>query len=109
MDDDFNTPQALAALFDLARDINRAEEEGTKVDKAREILRELGGVLGLTFKESGVSAGDAAPFIELMIATRDDLRKARQFQLADDIRHKLEGLGITLEDTPTGTVWKKKR
>jgi cysteinyl-tRNA synthetase len=109
MDDDFNTPQAIAALFDLARDINRAEEEGTKADKAREMLRELGGVLGLTFKESVESAGDAAPYIELLIATRNDLRKARQFELADDIRNKLEGLGITLEDTPTGTVWKKKR
>jgi cysteinyl-tRNA synthetase len=109
MDDDFNTPQALAALFDLARDINRAEEEGTKADKARETLRELGGVLGLTFKEPVESAGDAAPYIELLIATRNDLRKARQFQLADDIRRNLEGLEITLEDTPTGTVWKKKR
>ena len=50
MDDDFNTPQAIASLFDLARDINRAEEAGMNAGKARQTLRELGGVLGLTFK-----------------------------------------------------------
>jgi len=51
MDDDFNTAQALAALFDLARDINRYESEGIKAGEAREALMELGGVLGLTFQE----------------------------------------------------------
>jgi cysteinyl-tRNA synthetase len=110
MDDDFNTPQALAALFDLVRDINKAEETALDTSKARETLRELGGVLGLTFKapeEAG--AGDAAPFVELLIATRNDLREAKQFQLADEIRHKLLELGIVLEDTPAGTVWKRKR
>jgi cysteinyl-tRNA synthetase len=51
MDDDFNTPQAIAILFDLARDINKAEENNIDASKAREMLKELGGVLGLTFKE----------------------------------------------------------
>jgi cysteinyl-tRNA synthetase len=110
MDDDFNTPQALAALFDLARDINRDEEAGRDVAQARETLRELGGVLGLTFKEpEEFGAGNAAPFIELLISIRNDMRKAKQFQLADEIRNKLLELGIALEDTPTGTVWKIKR
>ncbi len=109
MDDDFNTPQAIATLFDLARDINKVEETGTDVAKARQTLRELGGVLGLTFKESEEQAGDAAPFIELLISTRNNLRKAKHFQLADEIRNKLLELEITLEDTATGTVWKRKR
>ncbi len=109
MDDDFNTPQAIAALFDLARDINKAEETGMDAVKARETLKELGSVLGLTFKAADTGAGDAAPFIELLIATRNDLRKARQFQLADGLRNKLTEMGIILEDTATGTVWKKKR
>jgi len=109
MDDDFNTPQAIAALFDLARDINKAEETGADASEARRTMKELGSVLGLTFKAADSGAGDAAPFIELLIATRNDLRKARQFGLADGLRNKLLEMGIILEDTATGTVWKKKR
>ena len=137
MDDDFNTPQALASLFDLARDVNRAEEEGMNVPKGRETLKELGGLLGLNFKEkeelpldveslkklaasiyeksraAGVSTG-AVPdnitgIMALLISIRKELRKAKQFQLADEIRNGLSEIGITLEDTPQGTVWKRKR
>jgi len=109
MDDDFNTPQALATLFDLARDINRAGEAGFKAVEARETLKELAGILGLTLKEPGMPLLDAEPFIDLLISTRDQLREAKQWQLADDIRAKLAELGIALEDTPKGTVWKYKR
>jgi cysteinyl-tRNA synthetase len=110
MDDDFNTPQAIAALFDLSRDINKADETGMDAGKARETLKELGGVLGLSFKAPGEqSSGDITPFVELLISTRNGLRKAKQFQLADDIRNKLVELGVTLEDTAQGTTWKLKR
>ena len=136
MDDDFNTPQAIAALFDLARDINRAEEEGMNAGKARETLKELGGILGLTFegkaeatidieplkklasainqkaKTAGVSAGAVADDIETIMASlismRKELRKAKQFNLADEIRDGLSAIGIALEDTAQGTVWKRK-
>ncbi len=110
MDDDFNTAQALAALFDLARDINRLCDEGYDIKTEQRLLTELGGVMGLTFKpRETVPLGAAEPFIELLISTRRDLRQAKQWQLADDIRKKLEELGIVLEDTPKGTVWKRKR
>jgi cysteinyl-tRNA synthetase len=140
MDDDFNTPQAIAVLFDLTRDINSAEGAGMNDSKGRQTLRELGGVLGLTFKESaeepldaellrqlansisgqivnkdikkGMKLGepiDATAIIEWLITTRNYLRKAKQFQLADEIRKKLLELSIVLEDTPSGTVWKKRR
>jgi cysteinyl-tRNA synthetase len=109
MDDDFNTPQALAILFDLARDINRAGETGTDTSDARHALKELAGVLGLTLQETEKTFKDAAPFIELLLKTRKKLRDARQFQLADEIRTTLLKMGLTLEDTPTGTIWKRKK
>ncbi len=105
MDDDFNTAQALAALFDLAREINRA---GAARDAAagRERLRDLAGVLGLTLRGPDDTAANAAPFIDLLVETRAGLRQARQFELADQIRDRLVGLGVTLEDGPKGTRWK---
>jgi cysteinyl-tRNA synthetase len=137
MDDDFNTPQAIAALFDLARDINSAETTGMPAGNAREMLQELGAVLGLTFKEQEATAIDTEPLkklwatidkqtmaagvgidktpddaesiINTLISMRNELRKIKQFKLADDIRNGLVGTGITLEDTPTGTIWKRKR
>jgi len=109
MDDDFNTPQAIAALFDLARDINRGETEGLNVTQALEAFKELANVLGFTLKAPEKLSPDAAPFIDLLIATRNRLREARQWQLADEIRSKLSELGVVLEDTSKGTVWKYKR
>jgi cysteinyl-tRNA synthetase len=109
MDDDFSSPQAIAVLFDLAREINRGSDEGKDTLEARGTLRELAGVLGMSLKETEKSAGDASQFIELLIATRKRLREAKQFQLADEIRNKLLEMGITLEDTPQGTVWKQKK
>ncbi|MDP2918991.1 MAG: cysteine--tRNA ligase [Dehalococcoidia bacterium] len=109
MDDDFGTPQAIATLFDLVREINRVNEKGLDTGEARATLKELAGILGLTLEEPEQTADDAAPFIELLISTRKKLREAKQFQLADEIRDKLAEMGITLEDTPQGTVWKRKK
>jgi cysteinyl-tRNA synthetase len=110
MDDDFNTPQALAILFDLAREINRVGETGTNTSEARHALKELAGVLGLTLKkETAKSFTDAAPFIELLIKTRKQLRDAKQFKLADDIRNTLLEMDVILEDTAQGTIWKRKK
>ncbi|MCL0091908.1 cysteine--tRNA ligase [Dehalococcoidales bacterium] len=108
MDDDFNTAQALATLFDLAREINRGNEFGYSVVSAQQLLLELADVLGLTLKPLKISL-DAEPFIRLLISTRHRLREAKQWQLADEIRAKLGELGIALEDTPEGTVWKHKK
>ena len=108
MDSDLNTPQALAALFDMARDINRAKESGQGVGQAQETLRKLGDVLGLTFKESHIprSDGETSAQIDLLVATRRELRAAGQYASADKIRDDLTKLGVSLEDTPEGTQWK---
>ena len=71
------------------------------------MLLELADVLGLTLTEAEADLG-AAPFIELLIAIRNELRQAKQFELADRVRSGLSGLGITLEDTPQGTEWRRK-
>ena len=107
MDDDFNTPQAIAALFDLAREINRGSAEGLKTDGATATLKEFAGVLGITLQEpdTGASA-DVGPFIELLLHTRAELREAKQYALADGIRDRLSIMGVSLEDGPEGTRWK---
>jgi cysteinyl-tRNA synthetase len=123
MDDDFNTPQAVAVLFDLAREINRAHDEGQDTDEAQKTLRKLAEVLGLTLKEVTITSRtvsykidaivDALPFdikkVNAMVLERERLRKAKQWELADKIRNDLRELGITLEDTPQGTVWRYKK
>ena len=106
MDDDLNTPRALAALFDLAREINRGRESGSDITAAQDTLRELAGVLGLTLDEPQVESAEASPFIQTLVDVRNELRGARQFQLADSIRDRLTELGVTLEDSPDGTTWR---
>jgi len=107
MDDDFNTAQAIAVLFDLARDINRSLEQGLGVAQAQAVLMELAGVLGLRL-ESRELALAAEPLIELLISVRSQLRDDRQWPLADRIRSSLDELGIALEDTSQGTAWRYK-
>jgi cysteinyl-tRNA synthetase len=107
MDDDFNTAQAAAVLFDLVREINRAREENCDVADAWNTLVDLAKVLGFTLEEPARPPLDAEPLIQLLIEIRDELRKAKQWQLADVIRNRLIELGVALEDTSKGTVWKR--
>jgi cysteinyl-tRNA synthetase len=65
--------------------------------------------LRLTSSQTITGSVEAAPFIDLLIKTRFNLRQAKQYQLADEIRIKLGELGIILEDTPKGPVWRSKR
>jgi len=108
MDDDFNTPRALAQVFDLARMINQARDSGAPPDSlayTQGILQELTEVLGLTMK--GLAGPtEAEPFIALLAEVRNELRQAKQWTLADRIRDHLADLGVILEDGPEGTTWK---
>jgi cysteinyl-tRNA synthetase len=106
MDDDLNTPQAMAVLFDVMREVNRGKDRGEYVAELQGLLKELGGVLGLTFQPKASDSVAAQPFVDLLVEVRDELRKARQFALADSIRDRLVKLDVTLEDTPQGTKWK---
>ena len=107
MDDDLNTPRALASIFDLSRQINRAREDGKSVSAAQRTLRDLADVLGIDVDAPRDDAsGDIAPFVDLLVQTRADLRAARQYALADKIRDNLAALGVTLEDGGGGTEWR---
>jgi cysteinyl-tRNA synthetase len=111
MDDDLNTPRAIAALFDLTRTINSNHDGGCRIGEAQTLLRRLGGLLGLTFqpREDGSQNHLAAkPFIDLLVSTRDELRKAKQYALADRVRDGLASQGVVLEDTPQGTSWQRQ-
>jgi cysteinyl-tRNA synthetase len=110
MDDDLNTAQACAVLFDLAREINRSRESGAAVSGAQARLGALAGVLGLTLEDRQAGASDdAGAFIELLIEVRKALRAERHYALADQIRQQLAERGIALEDSAGGTTWKRAR
>ncbi len=105
MDDDLNTPRALAALFHLARAINRAHDAGHDASDAQATLRELAGVLGFTLHEPPHHSENAAPFVDLLVKLRSDLRVAKQWELADSVRDGLVELGVELHDGAEGTDW----
>ncbi|CUX96856.1 cysteine--tRNA ligase [Candidatus Doolittlea endobia] len=112
MDDDFNTPEAYSVLFDIAREINRLKREQPTVSQGMAAtLRQLAGVLGLLKQEPDVflQQGPIEDYvmIESLIQQRNNARKARQWILADEARDKLAALGIVLEDSPQGTIWRR--
>ena len=115
MNDDFNTPEAIAVLFDLANHINRARDQGDGPEASRlaAILKKLANVLGLleadpeTYLKGGGSADDNAQ-IEALIQQRLQARADKHWAEADRIRDELHGMGIELEDKGGETVWRRK-
>ncbi|WMJ83578.1 cysteine--tRNA ligase [Oscillospiraceae bacterium LTW-04] len=108
MDDDLNTADAIAALFDLVRDCNSffAEPKSTEtVAYATACFDELTNVLGILYNRKAHSL-DAE--IEALIEKRQAARKAKDFKTADAIRDELKAQGIVLEDTPQGIKWHKE-
>jgi cysteinyl-tRNA synthetase len=108
MDDDFNAPLALSALFELARETNRRIEEKNISTKSLEgILKtflDLGDVLGLFFhREMGELSEE---LLEILIEIREKARAQKLWDISDAIRDRLGEIGIDLEDTSQGTRWK---
>jgi cysteinyl-tRNA synthetase len=115
MDDDFNTPEALAVLFDLAREINRvrADDEAQAAALAAE-LKTLGDVLGILQNEpesylrgSSAAGGMSDVAIEDLITRRAEARRTRDWAEADRLRDELQANRILLEDGPGGTTWRR--
>lgn len=107
MDDDLNTADAISAVFELVRDINRALTSSPSkalCKAAAGIFDELCDVLGILYVDKDDSLDEK---VEQMINERTKARKARDFALADRIRDELSAMGITLEDTADGVKWKR--
>jgi cysteinyl-tRNA synthetase len=115
MEDDFNTPVALAVLFDIVREINRL-----KVEQQLEAAGQLGGLLKRLAGSLGLLQNDPDQFlkgtipaqeiqkIEDLIAARNQARKDKDWSLADQIRDQLQNIGVQIEDGPEGTTWRKE-
>jgi len=112
MHDDFNTAGALGHLFDLVRVINQARDAGvpqSALDPAQVLLRELAeDVFGLRLERPETENQQAAPFIDLLVVFRDQLREHKLWELSDQLRDQLAGLGILIEDSKDGTTWRWK-
>ena len=108
MDDDFNTADAIAAVFDLVRDINTnvIEKNPSKAlcEGAAKLFDELTDVLGLVYNRKKESLDEE---VEALIAERAEARKNKNWARADEIRDTLKAMNIVLEDTPQGVKWHK--
>ncbi|MBI5117663.1 cysteine--tRNA ligase [Candidatus Poribacteria bacterium] len=117
MDDDFNTPKAIAAFFDMVRSLNKILDEpdawNCKPEELRSIIdqtRELGTVLGLFQQKASRADTELSDrLLDLLISLRAEARTRKDYQLADSIRSRLTDLGVSLEDTPEGTFWRAKQ
>ncbi|MCD6450418.1 MAG: cysteine--tRNA ligase [Thermotogaceae bacterium] len=112
LDDDFNTPEAVAQIFNLIKELNKAMDSGDE-DKALKayhlIKREFGPVLGLfdLSREIKRLEGKESKLIDLLIDIRNKMRKEKRFDIADEIRDKLSEIGIILKDKKEGTEWEE--
>ncbi|MGS0536136.1 cysteine--tRNA ligase [Pseudoalteromonas sp. SaAl2] len=113
MNDDFNTPEALPVLFELAKELNRVKDSDvTQAGKLAYILRSIGEVLGVAqqvpeaFLQGG-QADDEVAQIEALIVKRNDARANKDWTAADEARDALNALGVVLEDSAGKTTWRK--
>jgi cysteinyl-tRNA synthetase len=115
MDDDFNTPAALSFIFEAVKKANLLLREGQSLDrssqqvllKTREKIKNLGDILGFFQEEEKKRLGEKEKkLIEILITVRNKLRGKKDWKLADEIRKKLDELGIELEDKRAETVWR---
>ncbi|MBC7328579.1 cysteine--tRNA ligase [bacterium] len=115
LEDDFNTPRAIASYFSLVSEVGRVIDDflpkpPTSVLlplwSAKKLIQELKWVLGIEERRGGKEGRGIEGFVELLIKVRDKLRKQKLYELADEIRSGLGTLGIVLEDHPGGTIWR---
>lgn len=109
MEDDINTADAIAAIFDIVKEVNSnitssSSASADTIDYGYSLIKELGGVLGIAQKEK---SNTLEAEVEELIGRRQQARKEKDWKAADEIRDKLKSLGIVLEDTSQGVKWKR--
>ncbi|KTF13462.1 cysteine--tRNA ligase [Pseudoalteromonas sp. H105] len=113
MNDDFNTPEALPVLFELAKELNRVKDtDSEQASKLAYILRSIGEVLGVAQQSpevflQGGQADDEVAEIEALIVNRNNARANKDWAAADEARDALNALGVVLEDSAGKTTWRK--
>ncbi len=109
LDDDFNTPEAVALIFDLVKELNRSldeDDEGKALKAYQLIKREFGPVLGLfDLSREKKELGKEEEILKILVDVRNRLRLEKRFDLSDEIRNRLKEIGVTLKDTKDGTEW----
>jgi cysteinyl-tRNA synthetase len=108
MDDDFNTPEALACIFELVTLINKHIDDSAFIKSGRDLLERLLGILGISFQVRIGQKAIADEEVEIKIKERETARRKKDFALSDRIRGELEAGGVILEDTKDGTAWRRK-
>ena len=122
MRDDFNTALAISYWFALAKEINvyhkaitdaGIKPDGKLVAQMAALFAEMASIIGVLEKTAAPAAAEAGDskeeaLVELLIAMRQDARKAKNYALADELRNKLTAIGIVLQDTPQGVKWSKQ-
>ena len=106
LDDDFNTPEAIALLFELALKINK-----DKIVEDANLLVKLGNILGVLSHDAETFLKDdanASIDVEILIKQRNEAKASKDYATADKLRDFLLENNILIEDTPAGTVWRKK-
>jgi cysteinyl-tRNA synthetase len=113
MDEDFNTPKALAVLFDLSREVNKLVEKKKQVSSMLfkniyDLFLELGNVFGLFQKRERKKHDEnlVNNLISLLVELRNNLRRKGDFGLSDEIRAQLKKMGVRVEDASEGSTWK---
>ncbi len=116
MDDDFNTPQAVAVIFDFIRAVNKIVSENEKINvrffhhvklMLKETAHDVLGIVDMNEKNTDSNLSIENELIELLIKVRDELKKEKQFSLADQVRDGLAKIGITIKDTKNGVTFKR--
>ncbi|HIP16482.1 MAG TPA: cysteine--tRNA ligase [Methanothermococcus okinawensis] len=115
MDEDFNTPEALKCVFEVSSCINRYITVSNRPTRstlllAKDFFKVVGEIFGIFNKYYESSQGEDEEFkrlVDMVVNIRNKLRREKNYSLADEIREMLKKIGIQLEDTPKGTIWKK--
>ncbi|MDD5477602.1 MAG: cysteine--tRNA ligase [Candidatus Omnitrophica bacterium] len=108
LDDDFNTPEALACVFELVNLANKNIGKADLVFSAQVVLKEMLEILGITLKAVRIDTQISEDEIKSKIQSRSDAKKSKDYALADKIRKELEEKGVILEDTKNGATWRRK-